>query len=367
MRRVVLSYTPGCARDDGSHECATRRILAEKLAALQGCRYAGDYDELGAAGAAVYFLPAVTLSLERAQELGIRSESDLFGGVVPYPFVATKTITNGLAHADARAPAGWSRQFSEVVSRAVLPGYTAFSSEDAHRAGAWLLERGAVRVKPARETGGRGQLVAADSAALAVVLDRLDVSDLTQYGVVLEQNLTDVKTFSVGQVRVGELVASYFGTQKLARDHMGQEVYGGSSLTVVRGEFDALLAMDVDEAARLAIKQARAYDAAAEHCFSGFFASRRNYDVVQGRDARGAACSGVLEQSWRIGGASSAEIAALEAFKRDPGLMAVCAECTETYDEHAVLPADAVVYFRGVDPAVGFITKYTTVSRYAHA
>ena len=43
--------------------------------------------------------------------------------------------------------------------------------------------------------------------------------------------------------------------------------------------------------------------------FPGLFASRCNYDVVTGADGVGKHHSGVLEQSWRAGGASGAEIA----------------------------------------------------------
>ena len=76
----------------------------------------------------------------------------------------------------------------------------------------------------------------------------------------------------------------------------------------------------------------------------------------------------MLEQSWRIGGASSAEIAALEAFSADPALDAVRAECSEVYGESAAPPPrDATVYFRGIDPAVGYITKYATLAPYADA
>jgi hypothetical protein len=357
-----MSYTSARANAPEGHECATRRLIAKKLAALQGYDYAGDFDRLRVpSGGAPYFVPAETLSREQADQLGIRDERDLFGGVVPFPFVATKTITHGLTHESADAPIGWSHEFPRMVRDSVLGGYTAFSGEDARRAGAWLLKRGAVRVKAACETGGRGQFIAADPEALSAILRQFAPAELASHGVVLERNLTDVKTYSVGQVRVGEVVASYHGTQKLVRHHSGL-VYGGSALTVVRGELDALLGRDLDHGTRVAVEHARTYDAAATHCFPGFFASRRNYDVVLGRDREGVLNCGVLEQSWRIGGASSAEIAALEAFQRDSGVEIVRAECTETYDEQAVPPPNATVYFRGVDPKVGFILKYATAT-----
>ena len=101
--------------------------------------------------------------------------------------------------------------------------------------------------------------------------------------------------------------------------------------------------------------------------FPGFFASRRNYDVAQGSDAQGCHRSGVLEQSWRIGGASGAEIAALEAFRADPGLQSVRAATVELYGEGHTPPPRASVYFQGIDAKVGPITKYAMLMPDAHA
>src|SRR5207244_11063338 len=109
----------------------------------------------------------------------------------------------------------------------------------------------------------------------------------------------------------------------------GREVYGGSDLVVVRGGFAALRALSLSTDAQLAIARALVYDAAADACFAGFFASRRNYDVVEGTDARGHRRAGVLEQSWRVGGASAAEVEALIAFRDDPSLNVVRAATVE--------------------------------------
>jgi len=113
--------------------------------------------------------------------------------------------------------------------------------------------------------------------------------------------------------------------------------------------------------------QARAYDAAVMDSFPGFFASRRNYDVLQGLDSRGSLRTGVLEQSWRVGGASSAEIAALLAFRAEPALSSVRAACVEVYGENHTPPPNATVSFRGDDERVGFITKYTLVEAHGNA
>ena len=93
------------------------------------------------------------------------------------------------------------------------------------------------------------------------------------------------------------------------------------------------------------------------------FASRCNYDVVEGCDATGRQCVGVLEQSWRLGGASGAEVAALEALNDDPALQTVRASTTEVHGSGVPIPEGATLYFSGVDDHLGPITKYAQVHR----
>src|SRR5207237_998497 len=120
--------------------------------------------------------------------LGVIAEDDLFGGVVPYPFVATKAITHPLVEAGAAAPAGWAPGFADRVRDVVLPGFTAFALADARRAGARLLGYGPVRVKRALGTGWCDQTVVAGAAELDAALASLDAAELSCCGVVLEQN-----------------------------------------------------------------------------------------------------------------------------------------------------------------------------------
>jgi hypothetical protein len=209
-------------------------------------------------------------------------------------------------------------------------------------------------------TAGRGQRVVHSMTELAEALTAMDPTDLEGSGLVLEENLTAVTTCSVGQVRVADLVATYYGGQRLTADNVGEQVYGGSDLVVARGDFDALFQPRLPESIRIAVEQARAYDAATS-VFSGMFASRRNYDVAQGLNARGQWRSGVLEQSWRLGGATGAEIAALEAFRAEPDLPVVRASTFEIYGTSDDPPPHAIVYFRGKDERIGLLTKYTMV------
>ncbi|MNC93227.1 hypothetical protein D3C83_98090 [compost metagenome] len=80
-----------------------------------------------------------------------------------------------------------------------------------------------------------GQQVVSSAAELETVLDAVDPAVLSREGLVVEWNLEKVTTYSVGQVRVAKLVASYCGTQRLTTNATGARVYGGSDLVVVRG------------------------------------------------------------------------------------------------------------------------------------
>ncbi len=365
-RRVVLTHAN--RPNEPQHERVVHAALAERLAALLGLTYGGDYAPTRRYEAQPYLVPSGTVvGLREAQALGLCGEADLFGGVVPQAFVETKAITHPLIRPDAAAPVGWSRDFSTQVKGSVLAGYSVFSLEDARDAGRRLLHEGSVRIKPVRATGGRGQQRVDDSDALDQALFALDEQELAEYGLVLEAHLEHVTTFSVGQVRVGGRLASYYGTQRLTEDNAGNEVYGGSDLVVVDGDFEALLALDLTETTRLAVSQAQVYDEAASACYRNFFASRRNYDIAQGIDGRGQPRSGVLEQSWRIGGASSAEIAALELFRQGTGARVVRASSLEIYGRERPAPAGATILYQGQDDEVGFVTKCVVVEQYGDA
>jgi hypothetical protein len=252
------------------------------------------------------------------------------------------------------------------VRDVVLPGFTAFRREDAREAAQTLLEDGPVRLKHGRGMGGKGQVVIERPAELAPALDAMDAAELAEHGLVVEPNLADLTTYSVGQVCVGAMRASYCGTQKRTKDNRGELVYGGSDLLVVRGGYGELEKIRLPSEMQTAIRQAKAFDAAASE-FDGMFASRRNYDVLRGRDSRGRWHCGVLEQSWRIGGASGPEVAALQAFRADPRLRAVHARSTEAYGAGAKPASGAIVHFHGVDSRAGPLTKYTVVEPYEAA
>ena len=340
------------------HEGITLCDVAQSIARLKGCDFGGHWD--GLHRGSMFFVPDETLLRPYADSLGIRGPDDLFGGVVPHAFVQTKIITHPLVTPTAARPDGWSPGFSRRSRDSVLPGYSAFGRRDATEAVRRLLTIGPVRAKLPRAAGAREQSTLTSLRDLEALLARLSDAELAEHGVVFETNLEPATTYSIGLVTLDDLTIAYHGRQWLGRDNAGRSVYGGSALTCVRGDWDTLERLDVEPAVRQAIRQARTYDDATEEY--AIVASRRNYDVGQGSDARGRWCSGVFEASWRLGGASPAELAAMHLFAQSPALDIVQASTAEAYGRDAEPPLGAIVHFRGDDEQDGPMIRYTVAT-----
>lgn len=346
------------------HEVQTNKALARWLAQILGCKFGGSYDPEKHRDRDLYLLPTQTIvGAAHAHELGIKGPADLWGGYVEHDFICTKAISHGLRSHQAHAPQGWSPLFSERVRDVVLDGLSVFALDDARPAAEHLLYSGPIRLKPVHACAGRGQEVIKSLDAFDEILARPEAENLFSEGVVLEQDLSDVITHSVGQSFIGDKVLSYCGDQYLTKDADGEDVYGGSNLLVVQGGYEDLLALELPHDVRLAIEQAQVFDSAADEAYPRFYASRRNYDIAQGLDSNGKSRSGVLEQSWRMGGASSAEVAALQSFVNDPTMRAIRVSSVETYIDQP-LPADAIEVYRGPAENSEFLLKYVTVKSY---
>ncbi|MGX9569536.1 DUF3182 family protein [Pseudomonas sp. CFBP 5748] len=346
------------------HEVETNRALARWLAQILGLAYGGSYDEQQHAGLDLYWVPTQTLiGAEAALRLGVKGPEDLWGGYVEHDFICTKAIAHGLLNKDAVAPEGWSPLFAKLTRGAVLDGVSVFALKDARPAAEHLLYTGPIRLKPIHACAGRDQRVIKSLAQFDEVAAAPDAQTLFRDGVVLEQNLSEVQTQSVGQSFISGKVLSYCGVQHLTQDSEGLEVYGGSDLLVVQGGYIELLRLELADDVREAVRLAQVFDDAAHQAYPGFFASRRNYDVAQGLDAAGQPRGGVLEQSWRMGGASSAELAALQVFVEAPSTSAVRVSSVETYTDQPLPPGAKEVY-RGAAHNGDFLLKYVTVHSY---
>ena len=354
---IYLSQLGGRLR---THQEAMLIADAKAIADIKEFEFAGDFQKGTAYPAPLFFVPDDTLLVEEARGLGIRDPAELYGGVVPYPFVKSKAITHPLVSDQAARPEGWVDAFAQRVRDIVLPGYSAFNARDARIAVERMLEQDPARLKRPLGSEGKGQAVITTIDQFDGLMKDLSTDDVETYGVVIEADLRSVKTRSVGQILIDDLTMSYHGTQRLTTDNKGRTVYGGSDLTCARGGWDALGRLSLTDNERDAVTQARRYEEAMS-AYPGFMASRRNYDVAEGIGHDGRRHCGVLESSWRVGGATGAEVLALAALQRDPSLSIVQAAHTEEFGSDKKPPEAAIVHFHGDDPRVGPVLRYTIV------
>ncbi|MCC4603365.1 DUF3182 family protein [Xanthomonas campestris pv. badrii] len=348
--------------DARGHERATHAWVCSEIARLLGvpnAGLAGDTPPEQRNGPRTLHVPDDTLTTEQARALGVREVDGLLGGIVPHAFVATKVIGHPLVNAAAARVAGWDQALADALVPATLAGYTVFSQADAVQALAHLLPDGGVRLKLPTGVGGSGQWRIADTAQLLQVLGTLPGAYLQTHGAVLERNILQPLTHSVGELCVAGIQIAYHGTQCSVSNAEGDEVYGGSSLHVHRGSLEALLSTPLTPLHRRVVEQACRYDRLVAAAYPGLHISRRNYDVVSGADAHAGQVCGVLEQSWRIGGATPAELAAIARFQQHPALHWVHASTHEIYEGQP--PADAQVYYRAMRPGPGPRFKYRRI------
>jgi hypothetical protein len=286
------------------------RAVAERIAPLIDGVMLNDGDPTEAA----YFVPDAPLLRPEASRLGIAGRDDLFGGVVSVRLHHDKAILHPLVGQGAQNNSHYSASFPRAIESAVLPGYTAFSISDALVGYGHLRRAGyEVRCKDPSQEGGNGQCVIEDER----LLRRLNPTRLANEGIVLEPDISDAVTMSLGHICLGGKTYSYYGYQTTTTLD-GVITYGGTTLTMVRGEFGKLYSQVEDESVRLAICQANTvYEA---YSWYDPILSRANFDIVQGHDGRGNFLSGVVDQSLRIGGASPAEVLAISALEAEASL-----------------------------------------------
>lgn len=342
MNPLLVSPATTCLRiclPPGYSDPGTQQgleFIAKELAVLMGLPEVKMVDSFRPEpGRRSYALPPQTLTREQARALDIHSAADLYGGVVPHAFLVHKTAAHPLPEPGMAHPEGWQQALGLALRKVVLPGFSVFSGKDALHALSKLQQAGyrSLRIKLASANAGRGQGVVASRQELERLLDQFEWRGQLQHGVVLEENLPYSHTFSVGQADVGGSLISYIGQQHATVNHLGEKVYGGSTLLAARGGYEQLLKVGVVQNARSLIDVAARYEHAFFSAFPGLYASRRNYDVILGINMQGVQKLGVLEHSWRCGGASVAEVLALRTLQRNPHLSYTYAWTRERYVE----------------------------------
>jgi hypothetical protein len=210
--RVVIYLSPMGTPLRRAHQKILLEEDAKTIATIKRSDFAGYYTSELAGTETLFFVPDQTLLLEEARSLGIRNPEDFFEGIVPQKFIKTKSISHQLVSRNACRPDGWSEAFSTATYQSVLPGYSAFHTSDARVAAERLLQRGgAIRLKRTLCSGGRGQIVITTIKDVEQFLVEIREEELATYGLVLEENLRDAKTLSVGRINLSGFVLSYYG------------------------------------------------------------------------------------------------------------------------------------------------------------
>lgn len=228
---------------------------------------------------------------------------------------------------DAQHPRWYSPRFAQNVQEVTLPGYTAFTIEDAVQA--YRLMRSdnlTVRLKDPANTGGLGQHFIGNETELVSILAQYETK-LAKTGIVLEADLHGPVTITIGYVNIDGVIYAWHG-RPYDVDHDGMTRFGGNELTVVRGGLDVLRKHAKDSHDQLAVDQAkRVFDA---YSLLGTTVSRATLDVVQGMSCSGTFLSGVTDPSLRPSASSAAEVRAIEALTDNPE--ATMAKTRLTYD-----------------------------------
>jgi Protein of unknown function (DUF3182) len=296
----VLIYFSRFGKPLQTHHKIVLDLAAKTIAKIKGYDFGGHYDPTRDYPGPLYFVPDDTVLLNEASCLGIRYSNDLYGGVVPYLFAKTKAITHGLVDRHAERPLGWCSAFAERVREIVLPGYTVFCSRDARVAASRMLTRGPIRLKKPLSASGRDQTVVTTWNELDAVLEKVTEDEMATYGLVLEENLRQVRTLSIGEIAVGSLRLSYHGTQRTVSDNGGRPVYGGSDLVCMRGVgWEAIDALPMLPEVRAAVVAARRYDEAtgssmASRHRAGTTMSLRESALTVGHDQECSSLRGAL-------------------------------------------------------------------------
>ncbi|MDL5160529.1 DUF3182 family protein [Actinomycetospora termitidis] len=293
---------------------------------------------------------------------------------------------------ESEVPAWFDLGFPRHLRGTTVPGYSCFSPDSLAAAARELLDEFvAVRLKDPNGASGVGQWTIRDAGNLESVLAEVaeDIGTscdvelteyLAHYGYVVEADIDDVEAWSVTLTRMPDGCYSSFG--RILEMTVDLEVrgtvqnYGGTSVVVVRGDPDALEDLPDDgvvvddpvrhEEIRLApppgvvraaqrfIEGMRAWEP------EGVVETRANVDVITGklarRDGSRTEIAASVEESARVGGASSAELLGILALREDAALSHSVRSSRHGFDDEAVAYArhaasvpGSRVFWNGVD------------------
>lgn len=306
--------------------------IARDIAGYLGLPFKGEVAEKS--NGVDYLVPASTLSTAEARKLGVSGEHDFYGGFVDHIQQVGKSILH--PSSSRNAPEFYSHEFSEEIGGLVLPGVTTFSKAEIIRGFQSLASRNIeARLKMPSESDGNGQSVIKSEEDLTQKLKDLDDKCLREHGIVLEQNLQDIRTISVGRAQIGSEMYSFIAHQKDGSGKQNEEINGsflGASLRVVRGGLNNLnILKDLDIDDHEAVEGAWKFDALYNK-FMKPVSSRMSYDYLIGSDRYGARKGGITDITARLGGNCPALMVAIDKLKSDRSLSSIATRVDLLYN-----------------------------------
>lgn len=306
--------------------------IAEKIARHQGLPFNPNPIMQGIENK-TYVVPGATLTSGQADQLLIAAENDFYGTAAPTMDHVGKSILH--RSMSERYPGFYSPEFAQEAESMglVLPGYTGFAKEEIQQAFMCVDSRPLLyRLKVPNESDGNGQYRINDTEHLVSLLSQIDAESIAQHGMVIEPDLRNKSTVSVGHFALGDDSYSFVANQT-GEMIDGRDVYlGGNDIIVARGELQNLMDMLHqlgDERFESVAKGKAFFQLYAKHY--PLLSSRMSVDVLSGSHPDFGQISGVTDITGRLGGLCPATTLAALHLQENPHQAAVGAQVNLNY------------------------------------
>lgn len=292
---------------------------------------------------AVYTVPAVTLDSNRTKSFLAEAIEDFYGTRVEHLGHVGKAILHPLiGEANSKF---YSVEFAKCVADYTLPGFSFFTVEAGSEAFRRLCGQEA-RLKLTTESDGHGQFVITNETELLRTLDKFDPTKINEEGLILEPNLREPFTISVGYTILGSVPYSFVAHQKNDVTLDDRNRYLGAHVLVLKGtlgDLSKLVSLSEDE--QEAIAKACRFNEA--YAYLNPIASRLSFDCLFGQTQRGERLSGITDITGRLGGTCPALTLAANKLKTRPFGSTTLAEVSLNYNPTGDLASyeeEAVVF-----------------------
>jgi len=302
-----------------------------------------------------YHVMAKTVTKEIAREFNISSPEDFYGVVVDHLQQVEKSVFYPVV--GTSFPGHYSTKFSKQVRDSVLKGYSFFDLEGALAAHQKLSYFGKLRLKLLPNSDGHGQFKITTDDEFREILNKVDENKLAEFGAVIEPNLFEANTTSVGEIRLGDDVYSFLAFQKddIASED-GRNRYMGADLITIRGTMENLL--DLNEAGLVLDQVKKAVSFHQAYSYFKPVISRISYDVLCGTDFKGDVQIGVTDITARLGGSCPAVMLGVKVLDSDFTTEAVRAEVDLNYQPE-VIEAGSEIFIN--HPTLTITAKVTQI------